>query len=375
MRSLTIRSPVMGEKLRIAYDASAVPPRPAGAGMYTMQLAAALAERDDVELLVAAPAHAAPSLTWTTPPGALARNAWEQFVWPRDMQRHGADVCHGPHFAVPVRCQTPRVATVHDLTFYKLGRRYDLGHRWYYRALARTAARAERVIVPSAAVAGDVVRYLRYPVERIRVIPEAPRSGWTPATRQEIATAMARLQIEHPYLLMVGTAEPGKRAVDGIRALQLLHRRGIEATLVLAGNSGRLEARLRAEAARLGITEHVRFAGYIGDDTLRPLYSGAVVLLFLSLFEGFGLPPLEAMSCGTPVIATERPAMTEVLADAARFVPARDPAAVAAAVEALATDEEARNGLAARGLEHAATYSWARAAAETVAVYREVSKR
>ena len=365
----------MGEKLRVALNASALPRRPAGAGVYTLELGRALGARADIELLAAAPAGAWAGAHWATPRGVVSRTAWEQVRLPGEMRRSDVDIHHGAHFATPWRCDVPRVATVHDLTFYRLGRRYDWKHRWYYKALAHTATRAERIIVPSAGVAGDVVRYLGYPVERIRVIAEAPRAGWHAAFDQDVARARKRLAIDGPYLLMVGTAEPGKRAIDGIRATQLLRECGVDTQLVLAGNPGGLDAPLRREAERLGVASSVRFAGYVDDDELRALYTGAAALLFLSLYEGFGLPPLEAMACGTPVIATRRPAMDDVLGNAAVFVPARDPRAVADAAETILHNTDTRDDLGQRGREHASRFSWETAAGETVEVYREVARR
>ncbi len=364
----------MGEKLRVAFNASALPRRPAGAGIYTLELGRALTARDDVELLAAAPEDAWPGARWASPAGVVARTFWEQVRLPAEMRDANADVYHGAHFATPWRCDVPRVATVHDLTFYRLARRYDWKRRWYYKGLARAAARAERVIVPSSAVAGDVVRYLGYPVERVRVIAEAPRAGWLAATPEQVADARNRLGIEGQYLLMVGTAEPGKRAIDGIRALHVLRARGVDVALVLAGNAGRLDGALRGEVARLGLAGRVHFAGYVADTELAALYAGAAALLFLSLYEGFGLPPLEAMACGTPVIASRRPAMDDVLGDGAWFVPAGDARAVADAAECLLRNRDARDDFRERGREHASTFSWDRAAAETVEVYREVAR-
>ncbi|HKS92628.1 MAG TPA: glycosyltransferase family 1 protein, partial [Tepidiformaceae bacterium] len=277
----------MAEKFRVAFNASALPPRPAGAGIYTLELARALKARDDVELLVAAPAGRWPGSHWATPTGAIARNRWEQARLPGEMRRADSDVYHGAHFATPVRSVVPRVATVHDLTFYRLGRRYDWRHRWYYKALAQTAKHAERIIVPSAAVAGDVVRYLGYPVERVRVVAEAPRAGWHAAADNDVANMRTRLSIQGQYLLMAGTSEPGKRAVDGVRAVAMLRERAVNAKLVLAGNAGRLDGRLRDEAVRLGVADRVLLTGYVTDEELRVLYTGASALLFVSLYEGF----------------------------------------------------------------------------------------
>ncbi len=364
----------MTEALRVLLDASALPRRPAGAGIYTIELAKALAEWDDIDLRTASPFDTGHGTWVETPRGAPRRNAWQQV----GLGRAEADVIHGAHFAVPVRSRAPRVATVHDLTFFRMPARYGWKHRSYYRGLARLARRAERIIVPSEAVAGDVVRYLGYPPERMRVIPEAPRA--LPSPRDPLSRLRGRGGATHsgsrestgPYLLCVGTAEPGKRAVDAIRALAHMPEEG-RPMLVLAGNAGPLSEPLEREAARLGMQERVVFAGYVEDEALGGLMAGAAALVYPSLYEGFGLPPLEAMALGTPVIVTSAPAMTEVLGDGAVFVPRRDPAAIAIEVTHILTDRPWREELAARGRAKAAEYSWSRTAEETVAVYREVA--
>lgn len=365
----------MAGNLRVFLNASALPRRPAGAGVYTIELARALAARDDVDLLVARPeGHAIENARYAESPsrGPLARSLWEQARLRGLIRADDSDVYHGPHFSVPLRCPVPRVATVHDLTFYRLPSRYRLRHRQYYRALARLARRAERIIVPSGTVASDAVRYLGYPPERIRVIAEAPRAGLAPASTEAVEALCASLGVEPGYALCVGTAEPGKRAVDAVRAIAALRDAGTGLQLVIAGNPGPLSDALLREAERLGVADRCHFAGYVPDVDLAALYTGALALVFPSLYEGFGLPPLEAMACGTPVIATNAPAMDDVLAGAATFVPPRDPAAIARALSQLAGNAVEREARVAAGLVHAARFTWDAAAAATVDVYREV---
>jgi len=351
-------------------NATAVPGRPAGAGIYTLELAAALRRCSDIELLVASPDYDADIVS---PAGsAIERSAWEQLRLSRIMAAAGIDVYHGAHFAVPVGAGIPCIATVHDLTFYRLPRRYSLHRRLYYRALAETSRRATRIMVPSKAVAADVVRFLNYPLERVRVISEAPRSGLSRAPEAAVAGVCGRLRVERPYLLCVGTAEPGKRAVDAVRAIAVMQVPGPTVQLVLAGNEGPLSKALRREAARLGVAGRVRFVGYVGDADLAALYTGATALVFPSLYEGFGLPPLEAMACGTPVIASRAPAMNEVLGQAAIFVPLRDPDSIAREASRLLATSAERSEWSARGREHAAHFAWTRTAEETAVLYHEV---
>ncbi|MGE5596211.1 MAG: glycosyltransferase family 4 protein [Hyphomicrobiales bacterium] len=365
----------MPQALRVFLNGSAVPRRPAGAGVYTLELARALAAREDIDLVVALPGMTLREARTVTSPkrGPLFRSLWEQVRMPRLLAESELDLYHGAHFSVPLRTRLPRVTTVHDLTFYRLPHRYRTHRRWYYRSLAQLARRADRVIVPSRAVAGDVVRHLGYPPERIRVVPEAPRSGFERAAPPEVATLCKGLGVEPGYLLCVGTAEPGKRAVDAIRALQVLREKGERFQLVIAGNDGPLSEPLEREARRLGVGDDVRFAGYIADEELSALYSGALALVFPSLYEGFGLPPLEAMACGTPVISARAPAMDDVLRDAALFVPLRDPAAIACAVLALRDDAASAAEYRERGYELVRELTWEHAAELTAEVYREVA--
>lgn len=359
-----------GRRPRVLLNASAVPARPAGAGVYTLELAAALRKRDDLSLLVASPHYDAdiPSPAG----GALRRTSWEQLRLARLMAKAGVDVYHGAHFSVPFGAGIPCIATVHDLTFYRIPRRYPLHRRLYYRALAETSRRATCLIVPSRAVALDIERYLNYPAGKVRVIAEAPRAGWGPAPESEVDTTLKRFGVEQPYFLCVGTAEPGKRAVDAIRALAKLKERGPAPRLVLAGNAGPLSKALQREAARLGVAARVTFAGYVGDSELSSLYTGATALIFPSLYEGFGLPPLEAMACGTPVISARAPAMTEWLGNTAIFVPLRDPAAIAREMAGLLDSTRRRAEVGAACRELASQFTWERAAAETAALYHEV---
>ncbi len=248
------------------------------------------------------------------------------------------------------------------------------GTALYYKALARLAARSDRVIVPSNAVAADAFRFLGIRPDRVVVIPEAARAGLSPATPDAVDDLCRRLAIDRPYLLCVGTGEAGKRAIDAIRALSFLHEQRIDAQLVLAGNAGRLTLALQHQAQILGLYDSVKFVGYVPDADLSALYTGAAALLFPSLYEGFGLPPLEAMACGTPVITTSAPAMTEVLGDAALYAPLRNPRAIAELAGPLLTDDSVRREWSERGTEHVRQYSWARAAAETAAVYWSVAK-
>ncbi|MEX2080868.1 MAG: glycosyltransferase family 1 protein, partial [Dehalococcoidia bacterium] len=301
--------------LRVLYNASAVPRRPAGAGVYTVELARALAAREDIDLTVASPWKGMPGdHQLRSPRGpAAVRTAWEFGRLPRLGAHLDSELYHGPHFTVPLGLGIPSVATVHDLTFMRLGRRYSLPHRAYYRMIAESARRATRIIVPSRAVATDMAERLTYPAANIHVVAEAARPSFAPVERSAARKLVAeRYGLEQDYFLMVGTLEAGKRMVDAVRAISLLPEgQARKPQLVLAG-LGPLRAGLEREARRLKVADRVLFPGYVPTRDLPAMLSGSIALLFLSLWEGFGLPPVEAMACGTPVICTVVPALNDL---------------------------------------------------------------
>jgi glycosyltransferase involved in cell wall biosynthesis len=260
------------------------------------------------------------------------------------------------------------VVTIHDITFDLLPRRYPPSRRLYMRAITRLGLlRAGRVIVPSAFVRDALAGRYGVAVERVRIVPEAAAPELARvADRARLDAVRARYGLPERVLLSLGTLEPGKNRETLFVALHELRRRGLPHMLAVAGGQGWLVE----HAAALGDqAEHVRLLGYVPDADLAALYSLADVFLFPSWLEGFGLPPLEAMQCGTPVISSHRPAMPEVLGDAALYADPRDAFAWADAVERLTIDAALRDDLIARGHQRAARYSWARAARETLAVY------
>jgi glycosyltransferase involved in cell wall biosynthesis len=262
--------------------------------------------------------------------------------------------------------------TVHDVTFRLLPWRYTAARRLYMHTVTALSARlADRFIVPSASVGGDFARLYWVEPGRITVVHEAaPPSMGVIEDRALLAGARARLGLPGHFILSVGTLEPGKNRGALLRALALLRRRGFPHTLVVGGQRGWRESERDELAAQLGIEDAVRYLGYVPDADLPLLYNLADAFVFPSFREGFGLPPLEAMACGTPVVASDRPAMPEILGDAALYASPRDPEAIADALERVLTDDSLRDELRVRGLTQAARYSWDRAARETLAVYR-----
>jgi len=376
------------QMMRIAFDATAMPRLMAGAAVYTYELARALAAVDSENEYVIlargrhfddlAASRAGLRVLKVRAPSRLLRLLWEQTVLPwsaRGGRRLRIDVLHSPHHTTPlVPCGCRRVVTIHDLTFFLLPERYPTTRRLYFQTMTRLSARvADAVIVPSEAVKGDVMRILGLPPERLFVIPEAAGPAFHPQDAVAVEAVRRRYGLEGPFLLSVGSLEPGKNRERLLQAFARLRTRGLKQTLVVAGQRAwRYEGEVPL-ARSLGLTDSVRFLGHVPQADLPALYSAADLFVFPSLYEGFGLPALEAMACGTPVVASNVSALPEVVGDAALQVSPLDVEALAGAMERLLRDDRLRSDLRERGLERAARFSWEKAARQTVEVYHRAA--
>jgi glycosyltransferase involved in cell wall biosynthesis len=371
--------------VKIAIDASSLPPRPAGAGVYALELVRALAERDDRHDGYAVFARGdwfdavtAGRKNWRIERVAAgsrpARLAWEQTQLPAALERLGADVLHSTHHTLPVRpMHARRIVTMHDVTFFRLRDRYPPVRRLYMQTSTRLAARvADAIIVPSRAVRDDVTRTLGVPAEKVRVVYEAAAEQYRPVVRGPAEATARRAGIDPPYLLSVGSLEPGKNRGRIIRALRHLRDAGVDARLAVVGQKAWRYEQDFALARELGMEDRIEWLGYVPAEDMPALYSAATAFVFPSLYEGFGLPVLEAMACGTPVITSEVSATAEVAGDAALLVDPQSVPAIADALRRVLTDEALRCDLRERGLRRAAEFSWARAAEETHALYATV---
>ena len=365
----------------------------AGAGVYTYQLIYGLAELGgDHDLIVLARpglfdglAHRHPRLhvVHVDPTSRPARLAWEQTVLPALLRRLRVDVLHSPHHHTPLLLglgrKTPRrVVTFHDVTFLLLPKRYPLVRRLYMEGVTRASSRiADAIITPSKTVRRDVLRTLGTPPERVIAIPEAAGPQYAPV-EDESALERVREKYRLParYVLSVGSREPGKNRIRLIQAFAGLDSTEyLDCSLVIAGQpawgyEGEFEL-----VSQLHLEDRVRFLGYVPDEEMPALYGGATLLAFPSLYEGFGLPVLEAMACGTPVITSNVSAMAEVAGDAAMLVDPRDTAALRVALGSALSDSALRADLSARGIERAKEFSWQRAARETLTVYEIVAAK
>ena len=360
----------------LGYDATTLAGHKSGVGYYTRRLLDALiAERDPAldRLLVLSNRRLSIAPTdrvEIVDRGVRVRSLWMQLELPLLLGRRRPDLVHFTNYLAPVLGGTPYVVSFHDMTLRLLPHLHTFKKRLLTAALLpRVARRARLILTPSQTSRGDVVRLLDVDPARVRVIPYAPPDDFQPSS--EGPEGLARLGIRPPYLLHVGTREPRKNLPRVLRAFAQVRAAHADVRLVVAGAAGWDGGAAAAEVARLGLGPRVVFAGYVPEADLPLLYTHARGLLYPSLYEGFGLPIVEAMACGAPVITSASSSMKEIAEGAALLVDPLDEAAIATAIDRLLTDPALRGDLAARGRARAGQYSWARTARATVAAYRD----
>jgi glycosyltransferase involved in cell wall biosynthesis len=279
-----------------------------------------------------------------------------------------------PAHVVPFYAPMPSVVTVHDLAFELFPKHFTRSDRIRLRTLTRRSVRkAARVIADSAATKRDLIELLHVPEERITVVHLGyDREHFRPSTAAEVEAVRRRYTLDRPYVIAVGTLQSRKNHEGLVRALARLIERGLDVDLVVPGAKGWLYENIFRTVRALGLEDRVHFLGFVPDADLPALYSGAEVAALVSLYEGFGLPVLEAMACGTPVVTSNVSSLPEVAGSAALLVNPQDDEAIADALARCITDQELRLELAGRARLHLEGFSWERTARETLAVLRGV---
>jgi glycosyltransferase involved in cell wall biosynthesis len=295
---------------------------------------------------------------WALPLELLARRPWPTLL-------------HSVDHVAPAWRNWRSVVTLHDLAFLLYPATHTEESRAYYAASGESVRKAERVIAVSQRTASDAVRLLGVDPVRMRVVPEAAAPGFSPRGADEFAAVARRWGLDaRPYVLFVGTLEPRKNVPLLLEAFTEV-RAELDVQLLVVGGRGWLDEPIFAAHARSGLGDAVRFLGTLAEDDLAALYSHATVFVLPSLYEGFGLPVLEAMACGAPVLCSNAGPLPEVAGDAALLLDPHEPAPWAEAMLAVLTDDRLANGLRQKGFARAAAFSWTRAALATRDVYRE----
>ncbi|HVM26125.1 MAG TPA: glycosyltransferase family 1 protein [Mycobacteriales bacterium] len=366
---------------RVLVDATAVPADRGGLGRYVDNLLLALARAGTDLVLTCQRADAeryrrlGEHVTVVPGPPAIshrpARLAWEQTGLPQVAEQVGAEVVHAPHYTMPLRTGCPVVVTLHDVTMFTEPAVQDSGRATFFRSATRTALRrADRCVVPSAATRDELVRVLDADAGRIDVAYHGvDRTVFHRPDEGERARVSARLGLDgRRWIAFLGKIEPRKNVPNLVRAwVQAFSDREDAPALVVAGASGwddDVDRVVREVPAHLRVLR----PGYLRITDLPGFLGGATMLAYPTLGEGFGLPVLEAMSCGAPVLTSRRLAIPEVGGDAVEYTDV-DPDSLSAAMLALYDDEDRRRALTEAGLARAEEFTWDRSAAQHLAAY------
>lgn len=378
----------MSDAIRVSFDATSVPAKPAGAGRYVLDLLDALSVRPELDITVwtrrsdgerfaaiLAGGRSAPdrehALRPAAPRARPLRLGWEQVLLPGLVARSGAEVHHGPHYTMPELSRLAKVVTVHDLTFFDHPEWHERWKVGFFRRAIRVASERAQAIICVSSHTADLLRERFRPAGPVFVVPHGvDHHRFHPGACAGDDTVGERYGIGGPYLLFVGTIEPRKAVPVLIGAFDLLAGARPELVLVLAGAPGWGSEEVDAAIRAARHAERVIRLGYVPRDDVPALLRGASAVVYPAMEEGFGLPALEALACGTQLVTTRATAMAELAGGAAWLAEAGSATSLAEAIEgALAGGSEA-SAKRELGLDTAASYTWEASAAGHISAYR-----
>jgi alpha-1,3-rhamnosyl/mannosyltransferase len=371
--------------MRIVLDIRTVDDHFPGIGRYTYQLAHALVrEKNHGELVLLSNSGLFNSRYDLTrlasgpdvriiPTSVRTFSVMEQLTLPRALKKLNPTAIHFPYLVMPYTALRPVILTIHDIIPLRLPHFFSFPQRLLYRASLSLALRsAAAVICVSEATSLDLKAACHVDASRIVVIHEGVGEQFRPCRREEINRVRSERALPNRYILYAGSNKPHKNLPTLMRAWAHLRA---DVTLVVAGNPDLRFRQERREVERLGLGDRVRFLSAVKEEELPALYGGAEAFVFPSLYEGFGLPPLEAMACGAPVACSDIPSLREMAGSAALFFDPGNFESIAGALEHLLTNRALREDLRSRGLKRAAQMTWETAARKTLEVYRSAAVR
>lgn len=359
--------------MKIGLDIQACRGPKTGLGVYTEQLAGALrAFKDRHQFFYYASSDSA---RWSTP----RRIYWENVELPNRAKKDRVEILHVPAFSPPFVKFSKLVVTVHDLIGKVFPNQLGLASRWYWRNwLPYAVHRADRIIADSENTKRDLMRHLKVPEEKISVIYPSGHEGFSADVNGAALNALKKgLGIRGKYFLCVGTIEPRKNLLCALQAYNQFLRKKRDSCyqLIVVGSKDFAHGKAFKEVIQQvsGNTNSIVFTGYLEHDDLNRLYCGAEAFLFPSLYEGFGIPVLEAMASGVPVLSSNRSSLPEVGGDAVYPVDPTDIEGMAQGMSLLAEDSALRRQLVDRGFQQIKKFSWHKTAQEVVQVYESLA--
>ena len=356
--------------------------RQAGIHVYIKQLLNHLPTMDDIAPVVftqsGAERHLDGGLSVQTSrlptENPMVRIAWEQSAWPLAAQVQRLDLLHSMAFVTPLASRKPKVVTVYDLSFVHFPERYTTFKRKYLQTqTARSVNEAKRVVTIAEDGKRDVHEVFGVPLDRIDVVTPGVGDIFQPIPTPELIPFKQKHNLHKPFILHVGTLQPRKNLPVLLEAFAALDDSEVE--LVLIGGKGWLFDEIFGRIESLGITDRVRFPGFVPDEELPFWYNAAAVKVMPSIYEGFGIPLADAMACGTPVIASTASSLPEVVGDAGLLFSPQDSTALTACIEKVVYDSSRAATMRERGFEQSRKFSWKQSGARMAAIYRKALQK
>jgi glycosyltransferase involved in cell wall biosynthesis len=373
--------------MRIGFDARLVYYQQAGIGQYILQLVQGLArltnpdrqseERSAHKLWIFRSRKAPPldlpawvrqAKLWTP-----SHHRYESAALTAELTGRRLGLLHSPDFIPPFGGRSRSVITIHDLNFIHFPQFLTPESARYYGQIHRAVERADHILTDSNWTRDDVITHLEVLPEQVTTVHLAAAQVYRPITdRQEVRRAVMRYGLPSDFIIFVGTLEPRKNVPTLLKALRQLRDGGYDVHLAIVGRKGWLYEEIFSTLTELKLAEQVHFLENVSSEDLARLYNAARCLTLPSYYEGFGLPPLEAMACGTPVVVSDRSSLPEVVGDAGLLIEPDSAEDLSAALARVLDDSDLRTSLRQRGLVRSSEFSWTKAARQTMAVYEKV---
>lgn len=307
----------------------------------------------------------------------LPNYLWRITIGPLKLKNiKNLDIVHDPYDIGPLSFKMPfkKIITVHDIAYYffprKSGLKIIIGHKVLFNKTLKTA---DKIIAISNSTKDDLMTYFKVPEDKIAVISHGVGEKFKQLDEEGISKSTQKYQLNFPYILYVGSLESRKNILNLVKAFYKLKTKNIYQKLVIVGENSGNKKKICRFIKKLNLQNDVVFIGFVSEEDLPALYNAADLFVYPSYYEGFGLPPLEAMSCGTPVITSNTSSLPEVVGDAGIMIDPSNVEALAEAMRDVLADESLRNSIIAKGLERAKMFNWKKCARKTLKVYEEVS--